>query len=102
MVTTRPPKTIVKPTALGPVANTDTKLLIYSLFQQGRVLAQDGVSARVHSAYSSTTFRFSNTREFRSGYPSISRSASHCSPVQELRCFRNDWSAGPGQRPFCR
>ena len=43
MVTTRPPKTIVKPTALGPVANTDTKLLIYGLFQQGRVLAQDGV-----------------------------------------------------------
>ena len=42
MVTIRPPKTIVKPTALGPVANTDTKLLIYSLFQQGRVLAQDG------------------------------------------------------------
>ena len=31
MVTTRPPKTIVKPTALGPVANTDTKLLIYGL-----------------------------------------------------------------------
>ena len=43
MVTTRPPKTIVKPTALGPVANTDTKLLIYGLFQRGRVLAQDGV-----------------------------------------------------------
>ena len=34
--------TIVKPTALGPVANTDTKLLIYGLFQKGRVLAQDG------------------------------------------------------------
>ena len=45
MVTTRPPKTIVKPTALGPVANTDTKLLIYGLFQKGRVLAQDGVRA---------------------------------------------------------
>ncbi len=44
MVTTRPPKTIVKPTALGPVANTDTKLLIYGLFQKGRVLAQDAVS----------------------------------------------------------
>ena len=44
MVTTRPPKTIVKPTALGPVANTDTKLLIYGLFQKGRVLAQDGQS----------------------------------------------------------
>ena len=44
MVTTRPPKTIVKPTALGPVANTDTKLLIYGLFQKGRVLAQDGMT----------------------------------------------------------
>ena len=50
MVTTRPPKTIVKPTALGPVANTDTKLLIYGLFQKGRVLAQDGTrkTARQH------------------------------------------------------
>ncbi len=45
MVTTRPPKTIVKPTALGPVANTDTKLLIYGLFQKGRVLAQDGITS---------------------------------------------------------
>ena len=45
MVTTRPPKTIVKPTALGPVANTDTKLLIYGLFQKGRVLAQDAIVA---------------------------------------------------------
>ena len=44
MVTTRPPKTIVKPTAFGPVANTDTKFLIYGLFQKGRVLAQDGVA----------------------------------------------------------
>ena len=44
MVTTRPPKTIVKPTALGPVANTDTKLLIYGLFRKGRVLAQDAVA----------------------------------------------------------
>ena len=44
MVTTRPPKTIVKPTALGPVANTDTELLIYGLFQKGRVLAQDGIA----------------------------------------------------------
>ena len=31
-----------KPTALGPGANTDTKPLIYGLFQKGRVLAQDG------------------------------------------------------------
>ena len=43
MVTTRPPKTIVEPPALGPVANTDTKLLIYGLFQKGRVLAQYAV-----------------------------------------------------------
>ena len=28
---------------LGTAANTDTKLLIYDLFQKGRVLAQDGV-----------------------------------------------------------
>ena len=32
-----------RPTALGPIANTDTKLLIYGLFQKSRVLAQDGV-----------------------------------------------------------
>ena len=51
MVTTRPPKTIVKPTALGPVANTDTKLLIYGLFQKGRVLAQDGVSLRFERGF---------------------------------------------------
>ncbi len=37
-------QTIVKPTALGPVANTDTKLLIYGLFQKGRVLAQDALA----------------------------------------------------------
>ena len=36
-------QTIVKPTALGPGANTDTKLLIYGLFQKGRVLEQDEV-----------------------------------------------------------
>ncbi len=36
-------QTIVKPTDLDPVANTNSKLLIYRLFQEGRVLAQDGV-----------------------------------------------------------
>ena len=50
MVTTRPPKTIVKLTALGPVANTDTKLLIYGLFQKGRVLAQDDLSPSARCA----------------------------------------------------
>ncbi len=41
-------QTIVKPTALGPVANTDTKLLIYGLFQKGRVLAQDADGRRAY------------------------------------------------------
>ena len=37
-------QTIVKPTVpLAPSQNTDAKLLIYRLFQEGRVLAQDGV-----------------------------------------------------------
>ena len=53
-------QTIVKPTALGPVANTDTKLLIYGLFQKGRVLAQDGIVrvyyGRMHLATAKTTF----------------------------------------------
>ena len=40
-------QTIVKPTALGPGANTDTKLLIYGLFQKGRVLAQDDIYVRL-------------------------------------------------------
>ena len=47
-------QTIVKPTALGPVANTDTKLLIYGLFQKGRVLAQDGIETRTYGAYFDT------------------------------------------------
>ena len=47
-------QTIVKPTALGPGANTDTKLLIYGLFQKGRVLAQDGVGQLVFRQLDST------------------------------------------------
>ena len=66
MVTTRPPKTIVKPTALGPVANTDTKLLICGLFQKGRVLAQDGgdISDRLQESlrvYQCTHSRVANS-----------------------------------------
>ena len=44
-------QTIVKPTALGPGANTDTKLLIYGLFQKGRVLAQDEIQLRRIDGY---------------------------------------------------
>ena len=43
-----------QPTALGPGANTDTKLLIYGLFQKGRVLAQDGVYFFVGATYGFT------------------------------------------------
>ena len=63
MVTTRPPKTIVKPTALGPVANTDTKLLIYGLFQKGRVLAQDGVDFLRSTTALSRRGSFESTRD---------------------------------------
>ena len=78
MVTTRPPKTIVKPTALGPVANTDTKLLIYGLFQKGRVLAQDAVgSTSLHSSNSSRTgssnSSFTCTRKETDCWPSTRR-----------------------------
>ena len=55
MVTTRLPKTIVEPTALGTVVNTDSKLLIYRLFQKGRVLAQDGISSELASYETSRT-----------------------------------------------
>ena len=49
-------QTIVKPTALGPVANTDTKLLIYGLFQKDRVLAQDGVPSVQFSSATDVQF----------------------------------------------
>ena len=49
MVTTRPPKTIVKPTALGPVANTDTKLLIYGVLPPSSV---GGMTLRLYSTLS--------------------------------------------------
>ena len=66
MVTTRPPKTIVKPTALGPVANTDTKLLIYGLFQKGRVLAQDWVTeTKTAPVASSCSTSFAKSERWR-------------------------------------
>ena len=46
MVTTRPPKTIVKPTALGPVANTDTKLLIMAYFKRAEFWHRTGKARR--------------------------------------------------------
>ena len=57
-------QTIVKPTALGPVANTDTKLLIYGLFQKGRVLAQDGFTPFRSSALSTTDPGCSSALDF--------------------------------------
>ena len=52
-------QTIVEPTALSPVANTDAKLLIYWLFQKGRVLAQDDVrELMVRVARENLTWRY--------------------------------------------
>ena len=66
MVTTRPPKTIVEPTALGTVANTDSKLLICRLFQKGRVLAQDGVTeTKTAPAASSRSTSFAKSERER-------------------------------------
>ena len=79
MVTTRPPKTIVKPTALGPVANTDTKLLIYGLFQKGRVLAQDAMPL-LSSAGALSHYRDAGGEGFLVG--SVIRL-----PNRWLRCF---------------
>ena len=59
-------QTIVKPTALGPVANTDTKLLIYGLFQKGRVLAQDAVTeTKTAPAASSRSTSFAKSERER-------------------------------------
>ena len=49
-----------RPTALGPVANTDTKLLIYGLFQKSRVLAQDGNTYPTTMADSSSLWKGAN------------------------------------------
>ena len=78
MVTTRPPKTIVKPTALGPVANTDTKPLIDGLFQKGRVLAQDGiesVNALIEECAKVDHWKISNQRQRWLATPSWLRGA---------------------------
>ena len=81
MVTTRPPKTIVKPTALGPVANTDTKLLICGLFQKGRVLAQDGIVRIQNRQYINSSTAARNLAE----PPWEARSASLLRGPQVLR-----------------
>ena len=85
MVTTRPPKTIVKPTALGPVANTDTKLLIYGLFQKGRVLAQDGVAFN------------GRVIDLNAKFAGVTRAHDHLGPVPiaQRRCGKGNTAAVP-------
>ena len=58
-------QTIVKPTALGTVANTDAKLLIYRLFQEGRVLAQDAVLRSVQFNFCRSFSRASSRRTLK-------------------------------------
>ena len=108
MMTTRPPKTIVKPTALGPVANTDTKLLIYGLFQKGRVLAQDGVSKQELRQWPAEAVRPMQAESDRSGVPRPRRPAflgprlplSPSDPVRPSES-RTAVSPPPPPRPAC-
>ena len=46
----RQPSTLPPMRRLGPIANIDAKLLIYGLFQKGRVLAQDGLAGMMSEA----------------------------------------------------
>ena len=85
MVTTRPPKTIVQPTALGPVANTDTKLLIYGLFQKVRVLAQDGMVKLNRSM--NDVFNVEESSELLSA--SSNRHAAPCSALRSTLMIRS-------------
>ena len=85
MVTTRPAKTIVQPTALGPVANTDTKLLIYGLFQKVRVLAQDGMVKLNRSM--NDVFNVEESSELLSA--SSNRHAAPCSALRSTLMIRS-------------
>ena len=82
-------QTIVQPTALGPVANTDTKLLIYGLFQKGRVLAQDGIVgpfAKVYNPHSILQpFRSFNGSGVH--FLSFSRPVAHLSGASAMKCW---------------
>ena len=63
----------VRARPLARAANTDTKLLIYALFQKGRVLAQDGdqhVVASFKSLY--------KNRIERCGHQGFSEFSLHC------------------------
>ena len=77
-------QTIVKPTALGPGANTDTKLLIYGLFQKGRVLAQDGVRSAVEGAKIGLNETRGGSRRsylLKAGTPSLFNRAATSAPA---------------------
>ena len=77
-------QTIVKPTALGPGANTDTKLLIYGLFQRGRVLAQDGVRSAVEGAKIGLNETSGGSRRsylLKAGTPSLFNRAATSAPA---------------------
>ena len=104
MVTTRPPKTIVEPTALGTVANTDTKLLIYRLFQKGRVLAQDGVSRdrrQVLLRNQCQQLQRGATRRLLSAFPLAHQTLSHVTRVQDINDASRSISRVSPSR-FCR
>ena len=62
--------------ALGPGANTDTKLLICCLFQKGRILAQDGVPSVQFTAATNVQFTAAANRpRLRSTAPALDPTA---------------------------
>ena len=62
-------QTIVKPTALGPVANTDTKLLIYGVISKGPSFGtgRDGPESTSYGPLATPKAAFISTTRVASG-----------------------------------
>ena len=69
----------------GPVANTDTKLLIYGLFQKSRVLAQDGGNCKAQGALGPVA-KLLIYGLFRKGRVEWHRTGSPRKPIHRLGC----------------
>ena len=69
---------------LAPSQNTDAKLLIYGLFQEGRVLAQDGVQSAVEGAKIGLNETSGGSRRsylLKTGTPSLFNRAATSAPA---------------------
>ena len=96
---------------LGPVANTDAKLLIYGLFQKGRVLAQDAVAEMErlhHSTVKALDKLYMQEQVDRAGLPapwaigideiSIRKGHNYRVIVSDLERARPIWVGGEGRK----